>query len=155
MRSRANINLELSKEEKGSLRKHKAKISKILDYSPDEIEVLLNVSDSRAKEIFALADFQQVPSIGIKFAKDLISMGFYSMDDLQGKTGAELTDLHEKHIGYKTDPCVEDQFRLIVYFAKTKDYSKNWWDFTTERKAYRAEFGYPKDRLKKSWTEVL
>ncbi|TDK48012.1 helix-hairpin-helix domain-containing protein [Algoriphagus formosus] len=28
-------------------------------------------------------------------------------------------------MGYKTDPCVEDQFRIIVYFAKTKDYSKN------------------------------
>jgi hypothetical protein len=97
----------------------------------------------------------KVPSIGINFARDLISMGFYSIDDLLGKNGAELTDLHEKHIGYKTDPCVEDQFRLIVYFAKTKDYSKNWWDFTSERKAFRAEFGYPKDRPEKNWTEML
>ncbi len=60
----------------------------------------------------------------------------------------------EKKKGYRTDPCVEDQFRLAVYFAKTKDYTKKWWNFTLERKQYREKFGYPKDRPELNWYEV-
>lgn len=155
MKSKTNIKLELSDYEKTNLRKSKIKISEILEYASDEIAVLLNVSVLRAKEIYALADFQQIPSIGIEFAKDLIFLGHYSVGELNDKNGAELTDHFEKKKGYKTDPCVEDQFRLAVDFAKNKDYSKRWWDFTNERKEYRTKVGYPKDRPKKNWTEEL
>ena len=82
-------------------------------------------------------------------------MGYYSLEDLKGKSGAALTDHYEKKKGYKTDPCVEDQFRLAVDFAKNKDYSKKWWNFTNERKEYRTKVGYPKDRPKINWTEAL
>lgn len=39
------------------MRKNKVKLSEILDYSADEIEMLLIVSESRAKEIHTLAGF--------------------------------------------------------------------------------------------------
>ena len=84
----------------------------------------------------------------------LVFLGFFSVAELQGKNGASLTDQYEKKKGYKTDVCVEDQFRLAVHFANNEDYSKKWWDFTKERKRYRTEFGYPKDRPQKNWTEV-
>lgn len=155
MKSKSNIKLELSETERKNLRKNKIKKSEILEYAADELAVLLNISEVRAKEIYALADFQQIPSIGIEFAKDLIFLGYYSVKELNGKSGAELIDNYEKKKGYKTDPCVEDQFRLAVDFAKNKDYSKNWWDFTNIRKEYRIEIGYPKDRPKTNWTEVL
>jgi len=155
MKSKTNIKLELSETERQNLRKNKIKKSDILEYACDEIAVLLNISETRAKEIYALADFQRIPSIGIEFAKDLVFLGYYSVDELNGKRGTDLTDNYEKRKGYKTDPCVEDQFRLVVDFAKNEDYSKNWWDFTNDRKKYRNEIGYPTDRPEKNWTEVL
>jgi len=155
MKSKTNIKLELSDNERTNLRKNKIKKSEILEYASDELAVLLKVSDLRAKEIYALADFQQIPSIGIEFAKDLVFLGYYSIEELNGKNGAELTDIYEKKKGYKIDPCVEDQFRLAVDFAKNKDYSKKWWDFTNDRKEYRIKEGYPKDRPKTNWTEAL
>jgi len=155
MKRKTNIKLELSDNERTNLRKNKIKKSELLEYASDELAVLLNVSDVRAKEIYALADFQQIPSIGIEFAKDLVFLGYYSIEELNGESGAELTDHYEKKKGYKTDPCVEDQFRLVVDFAKNKDYSKKWWYFTNERKEYRTKIGYPKDRPKTNWTEAL
>ncbi|MFD2562568.1 helix-hairpin-helix domain-containing protein [Aquimarina rubra] len=155
MRTKTNIKLNLSDIERSNLRKQKIKISEILNYAVDELEVILGVSPERAKEIYALADFQRIPSIGIKFAEDLIFLGYYSITELQDKDGAELTNQYEKKKGYRIDSCVEDQFRLAVHFANTSDYSKNWWDFTTERKNYRNNFGYPKDRPVKNWHEVL
>ncbi len=154
MKSKTNIQLDLSDSERKNLRKNKVKKTDILDFASDELEELLNVSEARAKEIYALADYQQIPSIGIKFAKDLLYLGYHSIEELKGKNGAKLTDEYEKKKGFKTDPCVEDQFRLVVDFSKNRDFSKNWWDITNERKKYRNDNGYPKDRPKKNWTEV-
>ena len=72
MKSKSNIKLELSDNERKYLRKNKIKKSEILAYSPTELSELLNISTLRAKELVALADFQRIPSIGIEFAKDLI-----------------------------------------------------------------------------------
>ncbi len=140
--------------ERSLLRKNKIKKSQILELGSDELSFLLNISEERAKELQALADFQRIPSIGLEFAKDLVFLGYYRVDELRSKNGAQLTNLYEQKKGYRTDPCVEDQFRLAVDFAENADYSKKWWDFTEERKRYRSEIGYPSDRPKKNWTEV-
>ncbi|MDO8967404.1 helix-hairpin-helix domain-containing protein [Algoriphagus sp.] len=155
MKSKTNIKLPLTATEKTRLRKHKIKIANILDFAKDELEVLLQASTERAKEIYALAEFQTVPSVGIKFAEDLVFLGYYSLSELKDKDGAKLTDEYELKKGYWTDPCVEDQFRLIVYAAKTNDQKKTWWDFTAERKKFRAENGYPESRPQKAWFEIL
>ena len=155
MKSKINIKLPLTESEKAILRKHKIKIANITDFAPDELEVLLIVTTERAKEIYALAEFQTVPSIGIKFAEDLVFLGYYSLNELKQKDGAKLTDEFELKRGYWIDPCVEDQFRLIVNFANTLDSRKKWWDFTEERKKYRAENGYPANRPQKAWHETL
>ena len=154
MKAKKNITLPLTDNEKLQLRKHKIKIANILNYAPDELEVLIGSSGKRAKEIFALAEFQTVPSIGIKFAEDLVFLGYYSLKELKNKNGAKLTDDYEQKTGYWIDPCVEDQFRLVVHFSKTKDHTKNWWDFTEERKKYRLKNGYPASRPKKAWHET-
>ncbi len=146
MKKKTNIKLSLTENERKQLRKHKIKKVEILEFSPDELAELLSISENRAKEIYALADFQQVPTIGVEFAKDLIFLGYSQLAELADKDGALLLNDFEKKQGFQTDPCVEDQFRLVVDFAKHKNYSKKWWDFTEERKAFRAEFGYPKDR---------
>ena len=151
MKNTTNIKLPLTEIEKANLRKHKIKIANILDFASDELEVLLNTTNERAKEIYALAAFQTVPSIGIKFAEDLVFLGYYSLKELKQKDGAQLVDEYEQKKGYWVDPCVEDQFRLVVNFANTHDRQKNWWDFTEERKKFRAENGYPKTRPQKAW----
>lgn len=150
-----NIKLPLTDLEKANLRKHKIKIARILDYAVDELEVLLNVSAERAKEVHALAAFQSVPSIGIKFAEDLVFLGYYSFEQLKHQDGANLTDEFEQKKGYWIDPCVEDQFRLVVHFANTGDLQKSWWDFTGERKKFRLEHGYPVGRPSLAWYETL
>lgn len=154
MKTKTNIKLELSDVERKNLRKHKIKIAEILDYAPDELAELLGVTEDRAKELWALADFQRIPSIGIAFAKDMVFLGYYSVASVRGEDGATLTDRYERKKGYWTDPCVEDQFRLLVDFAQSGDYSKRWWDFTAERKQYRSKFGYPENRPTTSWTEI-
>lgn len=155
MKNRTSIKLPLTDIEKANLRKNKIKIANILDFATDELEVLLNATTERAKEIYALAAFQTVPSIGLKFAEDLLFLGYYSLHELKQKDGATLTDEYEQKKGYWVDPCVEDQFRLVVHFANTNDTKKNWWDFTAERKKFRAENGYPKSRPQKAWFEIV
>lgn len=152
---KSNIKLPLTDAEKQHLKHNKIKLSDITDYAVDELEVILGVSAERAKEIYALVEFQSIPSVGIRFAEDLVSLGYYSIDELKGKDGALLTNEFEVLKGYWIDPCVEDQFRLVVYYANTKDSSKNWWNFTDERKKYRAENGYPTNRPTMAWHETL
>jgi hypothetical protein len=45
------------------------------------LQKLLDTSKIRAMELFALSEFQSLPSIGIRFAHDLIWMGYYSLQD--------------------------------------------------------------------------
>jgi hypothetical protein len=50
---------------------------------------------------------------------------------------------------------VEDQFWLVVDYARQGNANKNWWDFTAARKAYRAKNGYPADRPVLAWTGAV
>lgn len=154
MKNKTTIKLPLTDIEKANLRKNKIKIADLLDFATDELEMLLNVTTERAKEIYALAEFQTVPSIGIKFAEDLVFLGYHALKELKYHDGAKLTDEYEQKKGYWVDPCVEDQFRLVVYVANTNDTKKTWWDFTEERKKFRTENGYPKSRPEKAWFET-
>jgi hypothetical protein len=155
MKNKSNIKLPLTDIEKVNLRKNKIKIANILDFATDELEVLLKSSTERVKEIYALAEFQTVPSVGIKFAEDLVFLGYYSLNELKDKDGAKLTDEYEQKKGYWIDSCVEDQFSLVVNFANTKDTKKTWWSFTEERKIFRNENGYPRTRPQKAWHETI
>ena len=154
MKNRTNIKLPLTVDEKANLRKSGIRMSSVLDFSVDELEVLLDATPERAREVHALAEFQTIPSVGLKFAEDLVFLGYYSISELKNKDGAKLTDEYERKKGCWTDPCVEDQFRLVVHYANTKDPKKTWWDFTEERKRFRMENGYPVTRPQKAWFET-
>jgi hypothetical protein len=149
-----NIDLELTLIEKQQLRERKVSLKALRDYAPDEIAAMLNASPERAKELTALAEFQSIPSLGVGFAKELIAQGYYALEQLKGKSAVELFDAYEKHCGCWADPCVEDSYRLLVHYIEHKDDNKRWWDFTKERKAYRAEFGFLGDRPVTAWYET-
>jgi hypothetical protein len=154
MKNNPIIKLDLMSLERKKLRSNKIKVGDIVNFQVEELQVLLDVPAIRAMEIRALVEFQSIPSIGIKFTRDLISLGYYSLDELKNKDGAALLDELELSIGTWIDPCVEDQCRLVVHFANEKDSSLNWWDFTDERKEFRLENGYPSNRPKRAWFEL-
>lgn len=137
------MTLPLTKSEASTLRKHNIKQADLASVEPADLAAMLDVPLQRAKQLHGLAAFQQLNSIGHKFAQDLVAMGYTSLQSLADKTGADLLDEHERTVGYQTDPCVEDQCRLVVYVAQTGDNSRSWFDFTKERKAFRAQHGYP------------
>lgn len=146
--------LAVTPAERKKLRDAKIRLKEIHLHNIKEIQALLQVSKLRAMELYALSEFQSLPHIGIRFAYDLISLGYYNLNQLKGKDGAKLIDQFEQQIGAWADPCLEDQFRLIVHYAKHPDSHKNWWDFTPERKAFRETHGYPANRPKKPWFEL-
>jgi len=148
------IKLELTPDERRKLKHNRLKISDLGNYAADEIDVVLGSGKQRAREIAAQITFQQIPSVGPKFAQDLISLGYFSLNDLLEKEGAALFDELERKQGFWTDPCVEDQFRLVVHYANHGGGNNNWWDFTSERKTYRAKNGYPANRPATSWREA-
>jgi hypothetical protein len=131
------IDLELTPAEKLILREKRITQKHLIDLAVDEIIAVLNPLPQRARVLQALIEFQSIPSVGIRFAHDLIFLNYYRLDDVKDKTGPHLLDQYEKKIGYNVDPCVEDQFRLVVHYANNPDSKKQWWDFTAERKAYR------------------
>ncbi|GAB3921917.1 helix-hairpin-helix domain-containing protein [Mucilaginibacter myungsuensis] len=149
-----NIDLELTSAEKQQLRERKVSLKALRDHAPDEIAAMINASAERTKELFALIEFQSIPSLGLGFAKELIVQGYYALDQLKGKSAVELFDAYEMHCGCWADPCVEDSYRLLVHYIEHRDESKRWWDFTKDRKAYRAEFGFPADRPVVAWYET-
>lgn len=132
-----NPKLPLTPEEKAHLRKAKIRLSDIHELETPELTRVLETSGSRARQIRALAAFQQIPSIGYKFADTLVdNLGFYSLEELKGKDGAVLLDQLEHDLGYWVDPCVEDQIRCVIHHVDHSGSTKQWLDFTEERKAY-------------------
>jgi len=148
------LKLNLTPAEKQKLKLNRLKTSDLVNYAADEIDVILGSGRQRTREIAAQITFQQIPSIGPKFAQDLISMGYFTLNDLLDKDGAALFDELERKQGFWTDPCVEDQCRLVVHYANHGGSNSNWWDFTAERKAYRAKNGYPANRPATAWHEA-
>ncbi len=140
------VKLDLSNSERSNLRKHKIKKSVLIEFSSIQLSEILGVDLDRAVQLRALVDFQRIPTIGIRFAEDLVFMGFYSLEELEGQSGARQLEYFERKKGYRIDSCVEDQFRLAVHFAEHQDCRKTWWDFSEERKSYSKAKGYPSDR---------
>ncbi|OXM83914.1 helix-hairpin-helix domain-containing protein [Paenibacillus rigui] len=139
--------LELTIQERKELRKNKILLSDLHKISVSELSLILKVPELRARELRASSEFQSVPSIGPKFAEDLMKLGYYELNELKEKDGAILFDNLEELYAAAIDPCVEDQFRLIIYYANNRSCDKQWWDFTEERKHYRSAQGYTSENV--------
>jgi AraC-like DNA-binding protein len=146
--------LNPTETERRKLRTHKIRVKEIHHHPVKQLQEILDVSKIRAMELYALSEFQSVPSVGIRFANDLVSLGYYSLKQLKAEDPTTLLAKFERQLGVWSDPCVEDQFRLVVHYARNPGSKKNWWDFTAERKAYREANGYPASRPEKPWYEL-
>src|SRR5579872_4997451 len=100
-----SFRIGLSAAEKRRLQQKKIKVNALSEYAADEVSVLLGTTKQRAREVLAQIAFQSIPSIGPKFAGDLIALGYYRIDDLLEKDGAMLLDELELKQGFWTDPC--------------------------------------------------
>jgi hypothetical protein len=149
-----SIKLDLTPEEKKTLKLKKVAIKNLVHYAPDELVQILEADEERAAEVQALIEFQNIPSLGYNFARELIDQGYYNLEQLRGKDPVELFDAYEKHCNAWADPCVEDSYRLLVHFIEYRDESKRWWNFTIERKEYRLTNGFSVDRPEKAWYEL-
>ncbi|MGP4074743.1 helix-hairpin-helix domain-containing protein [Halobacillus sp. K22] len=150
----STIKLPLTNEEKSKLKKSKIKISEIHTIDTEQIANTLNFPFSKAKVLKGLAEFQTVPSIGYKLAEKLVfKLSILSLSEIKDKNAAELFDQLEKQLGVWTDSCVEDQIRCVINYANNPESSKQWFDFTKERKEYRELYGFPEDRPVKAWYE--
>lgn len=150
----ASPKLPLTDEERRYLRRAGIRLIQIADMQPQTLSTVLQTSLDRATKVVALASFQRIPDIGPAMAQMLVRLGFTRLEQLKGRNPAQLLDALEMSQGYWTDPCVEDEIRLAVHYAEHPDAHKRWWDFTVERKAYRASHGYPATRPKKGWNEA-
>ncbi|MUK87940.1 Pathogenicity locus [Ornithinibacillus sp. L9] len=150
----SNPKLPLTDEEKLKLRKAKIKLRDVAALSIEQLVQVLEVSRERARSIKGLAEFQSVPSIGNKLAEKLVDhLHMYSLEDIKYKDGAALLDELEQQLGVWTDSCVEDQIRCVIHYANDPSCTKQWFDFTEERKQYRETVGYPANRPQKAWYE--
>ncbi|MFB4165103.1 helix-hairpin-helix domain-containing protein [Alteribacillus sp. JSM 102045] len=146
--------LPLTESERKALRKKRINLTNLHTCRTDEIAFVLGCAMERAEILKALALFQQLPSIGVKGAEQVVFvLGILSLGDMAKKSGADWLDELEQKLGVWTDPCVEDQLRCMVHHARYSDSSKQWFEFTEERKIYRAKYGYPANRPKKAWYE--
>ncbi|QWC23032.1 Pathogenicity locus [Bacillus haikouensis] len=146
--------LPLTDEERTSLRREKIRLKEINTYSPEELGERLGIPLERARYLVGMCIFQQIPSIGPNMAHNVVEdLQFHTFEEIKDEKGEDLIIALEKKYGVWMDPCVEDSLRCVVHHARHPGSEKNWWDFTAERKAYRAEHGYPTDRPTKAWDE--
>jgi hypothetical protein len=90
--------------EKKKLRTAGIKLKEIHHHPIRELMSTLGVAEIRAMELRAMSEFQSIPSIGKRFAEDLIQLGFYSLKELKGKNPAKLLDRFERQLGVWIDP---------------------------------------------------
>lgn len=145
--------LPLTPEERKRLRASQIKLKELAHLDVIQIADILQVPSERAHYLRALAQFQAIPSIGPKMAEAMVMLGYFSLDEVRDEDGADLLNRYEERMGYWVDPCVEDCFRCIVHHARNPQSTKSWFDFTAERKSYRARYGYPATRPAASWHE--
>lgn len=133
------MQLPLTDNERTFLRKGRIKIADLVHYSVEELSEILRCEEERARKLIGLAVFQQVPSIGRIGAAMMV-------DELKSQDAVNLLDSLEQKMGYRVDPCVEDQLRCMIYYAHYPESERSWPDFTQERKEYRSKNGYPTNR---------
>lgn len=75
---------------------------------------------------------QQIPGVGPSIAKDLQSIGIFSVNQLKNRDPEELYERLMLHVGSHVDRCMLYVFRCAVYYASTKKHDPEkltWWNW--------------------------
>ncbi len=84
-----------------------------------------------------LKEFQVIPGVGPNIARDLVDLGYKSVEELRGenpgKMYRDLMSLRGTHV----DKCVLYVFRCSVYYASNSahnPYLLKWWNWKDRQK---------------------
>lgn len=86
----------------------------------------------------ALKDLMQIPGVGKSLATDLINIGFYSVQALQGQDPEALYQRSNQFAGAVQDRCVLYVFRCATYYANTTAGQRDpdllkWWNWSDKK----------------------
>jgi len=80
--------------------------------------------------------FEQIPGVGKKISKDLLSLGLRSVEDLKDNDPEKLyRELCEKQ-GVHVDRCMLYVFRCAVYYASNSTHDPEllkWWNWKDKK----------------------
>lgn len=132
--------LDLDAEERTALREASLTARDLATTSADELHRRVHgaLPSRRCAELTALAQFQQLGSIGLESARDLVKLGFRRVEELAGHDARELFTKLERLTRGKQDPCVEDAFRCAIEQANDPQLPselRDWWHWTHVRGA--------------------
>ncbi len=68
-----------------------------------------------------MSELRKIPGIGREMEKDLLALGYTTIDSLKGADPQEMYDRMCGITGVKQDRCVLYTYRLAVYFAETEN----------------------------------
>jgi hypothetical protein len=130
--------LPLSPGERRALRTHGIRTREIAQLGADALFRRLEgaVAPARCNEIAALADFQQLASVGLESARDFVVLGMQRIEDLAGREPVELYEELCRRTQARHDPCVEDMIRCAVAQAEDPRLTTthgDWWHWTSLR----------------------
>ncbi|MCD8035923.1 MAG: helix-hairpin-helix domain-containing protein [Clostridiales bacterium] len=78
-----------------------------------------------------MSDLRTIPGVGKEMEKDLISLGYTTVESLKGANPGEMYDRLCALTGSRQDRCVLYVFRCAVYFAETENPEPEklkWWN---------------------------
>ncbi len=81
-------------------------------------------------------------NVGKATLADFQLLGVGSTDELATRDADTLYLELQRLTGKRQDPCVHDVFSATIHEASTGE-AKNWWDFTSARKARQAAGSFP------------
>lgn len=87
----------------------------------------------------------RIPGVGPATAGDLLRLGIRDLKRLSGKDPFRLYERLCALDGARHDPCVIDQFMMLVHYADTGEV-RAWYSFTPARKALQAARARPAPR---------
>ena len=130
--------LPLSADERRALRAHGIRTREIAQLGADALFRRLEgaIAPDRCHEIAALADFQQLASVGLESARDFVVLGLQRIEDLAGREPIELYEELCRRTHARHDPCVEDVIRCAVAQAEDPSLTTtlgDWWHWTSLR----------------------
>lgn len=79
-----------------------------------------------------MKELQSIPGVGKKIARDLLSIGIRTRDDLRGRSPQELYDRLCLKQHMEIDRCVLYVFRCAVYYATNDNHDPKllkWWNW--------------------------
>lgn len=78
-----------------------------------------------------MSELRKIPGVGKETEKDLLMLGYTTIDSLKGADPQEMYDRTCQMTGIKQDRCVLYVYRCAVYFAETENPEPEklkWWN---------------------------